>query len=200
MKTLISMVFRGDVTKIAAYRLSPDRLILFDCKDHEHQKVSKKAIQDLKDAFSKLPVKIEVKYTKMYDIVQIAHDVIKCIDEEHSKGSEIHLHISEGRKTHYLGFLMAAYSRKGKVAGAYYLVQEENGRVLKLPLLSLKPSKAKQAILKEISKGNKNVISMTKKLKKTKGIIYIHIRELREDGFIEKDELELTEVGKISIL
>jgi CRISPR-associated protein Csa3 len=198
LKTLISTVFRGDVVKMATYRLSPDRLILFDSKEYKHTDVSEKGVSDIRKAFSGLPVVIERKFSKMYDIVAIASDVIDCIDSEHALGNEVILHISEGRKTQFIGMLLAAYARKEKVSGVYYLV-EETKDVLALPLLSLKPSKAKLLILKEIAKGNRSVTDIVKKLGKTKGIVYIQIKELRADGFIKKEEMELTEVGRVSV-
>jgi len=198
LKTLISMVFVGDVTKIAAYKLSPDKLILFSSHEHKHSDTAEKGIADIKKAFSGLPVAVEVKYTGMYKIDEIASDVIKCIDAEHALGNEVMLHISEGRKTHFLGMLLAAYARKEMVSGVFYMVEETN-KVLTLPLLSLMPSSAKVLILKEIGKGNTNAISIAKKLKKTKGIVYIQIKELRSDGFIKKEDLELTEAGRVSV-
>ena len=198
MKTLISTVFKGDVVKMATYRLSPDKLILFDSKEYKHTDVSDKGVSELRKAFSGLPVEIERRYTKMYDIVAIASDVISCIDAEHKLGNEVMLHISEGRKTQFIGMLMAAYARKEKVSGVYYLV-EETKDVLTLPLLSLVPSKAKLLILKEIAKGNKSVTDIVKKLGKTKGIVYIQIKELRADGYIKKEDLELTEAGRVSV-
>ena len=198
MKTLISTVFVGDVTKIAAYKLSPDKLILFSSHEFEHSKTAEKGMEDIKKAFSGLPVVVEKRYTKMYEIDEIASDVIKCIEEEHKLGNEVLLHISEGRKTHFLGMLLAAYARKEMVSGVFYMVEETN-KVLTLPLLPLMPSSAKVLILKEIGKGNTNVLDIAKKLKKTKGIVYIQLKELRSDGFIEKDEMRLTEVGRVSV-
>lgn len=183
---------------MATYRLSPDKLILFDSKEYKHTDVSDKGVDGIKRAFSGLPVSIERRFTSMYDIVAIASDVISCIDSEHKLGNEVYLHVSEGRKTQFIGMLMAAYARKNKVSGVYYLV-EETKAVLTLPLLSLKPSPAKLLVLKEISKGNKSVTDIVKKLGKTKGIVYIQIKELRSDGYIKREDLELTEVGRVSV-
>ena len=43
------------------------------------------------------------------------------------------------------------------------------------------------------------MLDIARKLKKTKGIVYIQLKELRSDGFIEKGEMKLTEVGRVSV-
>jgi len=201
MKTLINTVFLGDVDMIAAYKFSPDKIILLipEKLEGNSKKVVPKAVKDIKATFEKLKVRVETKQTAVYDLKKIIKDVMGIIDEEHKEGNEVMLHISEGRKVQSFACMLAAYKRKDKVSACYYLI-EETGQALSLPLLDFSLTHAKKGILEEINKGVANVLEIAKNLKISKALAYKLLKELKHDGFIKKEENELTESGRIAIL
>ena len=46
---------------------------------------------------------------------------------------------------------------------------------------------------------NKSIPDIVRKLNNNKGKIYIQIKEQRSDGYIRKEDLELTEAGRVSV-
>lgn len=216
MKTLISTIYRGDADLLAVYKFSPDKVILLPDKvmlstqklDEEKEgvkKTIKNGINTIKNTFEKLKVKVEVRQIDVYDIKKIIKEVMQIIDEEHKQGNEVILHISEGRKIQSFACLLAAYKRKEKVSACYYLI-EETDQPLSLPLLDFKLPKSKIGILEQIGKGETNVekiagnIKMPNNKKMSKALAYKLLKELKQEGFIKKEQNELTESGKIAIL
>ena len=204
MKTLICTIYRGDADLVAIYKLSPDKIILLPQKlegeTEDVKKTVEKGIKDIKETFAKLKVTVETKTIDLYDIKKIIKETMQLIDQEHKQGNEVILHISEGRKTQSIAMLLAAYKRRDKVTACYYLVDERGGTPLALPLLDFSLSESKKGILEQVNKGENNVIKIAKNLKKSKALTYKLMKELKHDGFIKKDENELTESGKIAIL
>ena len=197
-KTLISTIYEGGATDVAIIKFSPDKVILIgvDKSDPERKTKLKKAIETLKNKYK--TIKFEILDTSIYEIPKIVNDVCKVIDKEYKLDNEIMLHISEGRKTQFLGALFASFIKKDKIKGVYYLIQETN-KALTLPLLDFKLSPTKTMILKELATGNKKVSDIIKKTKKSKAMIYAHITELKKNGYITEN-MEITDAGRICIL
>lgn len=150
----------------------------------------------IKDLFPDIDLK-QVP-VKTYDIVNIANETIKIIRKE-SK-NDIKVHISEARKTMGLGLLFGAYVMKKEIDSAYYIIEETN-QPLKLPLMELKVSKKKKEILKYISEGTNSVEILSEKLNIQSSTLYVHLKELRDDGIITPTkDLKLTDMGKIILL
>lgn len=195
MKTLISTLHKGGAVLAAINKLSPDKLVLIVIDPIDS--VRKKALDNIRKQFGKV-LKIETIKTKLYDIPQIVKDVNKKIMEENKLGNEIKIHMSESRKTQALGAYFSGMIHKDKIKGVYY-IEEEDGTVLPMPLLNFKLYSTKHKILEEIDKGNENIPSIIKKLGKNKSIIYEHIKQLKNEGFLTSD-LKLTDAGKISVM
>lgn len=204
MKVLISTIYRGDADLVAIYKLSPDKIILLpqklDGESKDVRKTIEKGIKDIKETFGKLNVEVETKLIDLYDIKKIIKDIMNIIDKEYAKDNEVILHISEGRKTQSIAALLAAYKRRKKVAACYYMVDEKGGTPLSLPLLDFSLSETKKGVLEQISKGETNIIKISKNLRISKAMAYKVLKELKHDGFVKKEENELTESGKIAIL
>ncbi len=196
--TLISTIYEGEATNAAIIRFSPDKVILVgvDKSDPERKSTLNKSIAKLKEKYKLL--KFEMLNTSIYDIARIAEDVSDKIAEEFKLKNDIILHISEGRKTQFLGLLFAGYLQKDKIKGIYYMIQETN-QALAMPLLDLKLSETKKFILKELSEGNKKISAIVEKSKKSKSMIYAHIEELKKKGFLSEN-LDVTDVGRICLL
>lgn len=197
MRVLISTLYTGKVVKIAVNKLAIDKLVLI--VDEPSNKDKKQAIEELQNSIGDI-IKIETIKTSIYDIAKIAEDVTKKIDEEIKGNNEIIIHVSEGRKTTFLAVLFAAYSRKEKIKGIYYIT-EENNEFLSLPIINLEIGETKKQLLKEISKGNGNIKKLKEKLSINTSMVYSHINDLKKEGYISNNKkLELTDFGRIMIL
>ncbi len=204
-RVMITTIFSSRSVKIAAHKLKPDKIICVVEKDYDkirdkNLELKRNAIKNLIDSFGDI-IEIKILRTKsIYDIYEITKDVIKKIDEL-SEHSEILLNITEGRKTLSFGLIFAAYSRKEKIEGIYYVIEETN-EIIKLPLLDLSVNETQKEILNYIKEGVKNIDSLMKKLNKSKSIIYQYVKELQNAGYINNKtgELNITELGKIMIL
>src|SRR3989338_959352 len=165
-KTLISTIYEGEATNAAIIKFTPDKVILIgvDKSDPENKTLLKRSIKNLKNRYMKIT--FEVLDTSVYEIHRIVNDVCNAIERENKLGNEILLHISEGRKTQFLGALFAGFIKKDKIKGVYYLIQETN-KALPMTLLDFKLSPTKTKILKEIAAGNNKVSDIIKKSKKS---------------------------------
>ncbi|GAH06327.1 unnamed protein product, partial [marine sediment metagenome] len=122
------------------------------------------------------------------------------IDSESKQESEIIIHATEGRKTISLALLYAAYRRRNKIDGAYYITEEEHN-LIKLPLLKFEINDSKKTFLKEIAKGNGKLEKLQEKADLKPSAAYQNIQELKEDGYIENNkELKLTDLGRVMVL
>jgi len=198
---VISTIYEGYAVKQAIAKLSPDKLILVtdEPKDKKKRDKMEKVIKTIKEFF-KETIFIEVIKIPSYNIPKIIEMIIKIIDKESKKENKILVHTTEGRKTISLGLLFAAYRRKEKVKGAYYITEEEH-KLISLPLINFSLGESKKSLLKEIAKGNGVVHDMGKKLKIKPSAIYQHVQELKREGYIENEGgLKLTDLGRIMIL
>lgn len=194
MQVLISTIYKGSAV-IQAIKLFSPKIIYF-IVDKPIDEIRKNSINMIHDLFPDIDIK-QVS-VKTYDIVNIANETIKIIKKE-SK-NDIKVHISEARKTMSLGLLFGAYVMKKKINSAYYIIEETN-QPLKLPLIELKVSKKKREILENISKGNNSVETLSEKLKVQPSTLYVHLKELRDNGIITPTkDLKLTDMGKIILL
>jgi CRISPR locus-related DNA-binding protein len=189
---LISTIYKGSAVIMAIKEFFPDKVYFL--VDDPIDDIRKNTINMIKDLFKE--IKIEQISAKIYDIIDIAEKSVSVIKKE-SKNKVI-LHISEGRKTMSLGLLFSGYLMKDKIESIYYLM-EENNHAIKLPLFSLKVSSKKRALLTEISRGTTSVDKLGKTLNILSSTLYVHLKELRDSGFITKD-LNLTDMGKIVLL
>jgi len=194
LQVLISTIYKGSAV-IQAIKLFSPKIIYF-IVDKPIDEIRKNSINMIHDLFPDIDIK-QVS-VKTYDIVNIANETIKIIKKE-SK-NDIKVHISEARKTMSLGLLFGAYVMKKKINSAYYIIEETN-QPLKLPLIELKVSKKKREILENISKGNNSVETLSEKLKVQPSTLYVHLKELRDNGIITPTkDLKLTDMGKIILL
>lgn len=94
--------------------------------------------------------------------------------------------------------LYGCYAKYRYVDRIVYL--KDTKEILDIPILSFGISKTKKEILMEITKGTTSVKELSNKLDISRGMVYNHIRDLREKGMIKKDELKVTTAGKLAIL
>ena len=192
MKVLISTIWKGSAVIQAIKLFSPNKV--FFIADEPVEDIRNNSINMIKELFPNLEYK--TVSTKIYDIVGIAKSVMDIIESE--TGNEIIVHISEGRKTMSLGLLFGAYVKRELVSSAYYITEETNTPI-QLPLVKLKLSKQKKGLLQKIDENITSISELAKKLKIKAPTVYVHMKELRDDGFLNKEN-KLTEIGRIILL
>ena len=193
MKVMISTVHIQKAVLAAIPKLSPEKIVFLI--DSNSLKTSD--ISEIKKLYGQI-MPIEVIKTDSYDIVKIASDVVKKIEEENSKGNEVVIHITEGRKTMAIASMYAAYARKKMIKGIYYITEEKN-ELISLPVLELQINSTKGTIMKQFAKGNSDIKDLAKITGKTEAMVYAHISDLKEEGYISPDN-KLTDSGRIAIL
>ena len=192
MKVLISTIWKGSAVIQAIKLFSPNKV--FFIADEPVEDIRNNSINMIKELFPNLEYK--TVSTKIYDIVGIAKSVMDIIESE--TGNEIIVHISEGRKTMSLGLLFGAYVKRELVSSAYYITEETNTPI-QLPLVKLKLSKQKIRLLQKINEDISSMPELEKALNVKAPTIYVHMKELRDDGFLNKEN-KLTEIGRIILL
>ncbi|MBU0460287.1 MAG: ArsR family transcriptional regulator [Nanoarchaeota archaeon] len=193
MAILITTIYKASSVIQAIKRFSPKKV--YFVIDEPLDDVRKNSILMVKDLFPEIQYGENIK-TKIYDIVNIARECIKTIEKE--KENKIFVNISEGRKTMSIGVLFGSYVMKKYIDSVYYIMEETN-QPIQLPLIDLKVSEKKEMILKAIEKGLDSVTELEKEVDIKASNLYVHLKELRDGGFLTKDT-KLTEMGKIVLL
>ncbi len=203
-RVIISTFYEGYAIKAAITKLSPNKIILLIDEPVETKKKENmyQRLKSLKDFYKGTNTNIlDIETTKIvsYDIPKIIKEVLKKIDEESKQGSEVIIHITEGRKITSLALLFSAYMKKDKVIEAYYITEEKHD-LIKLPLLNFQINETKKELLKEIAKNHFNFKKLMKKAGIKQSALYQNIKELKQEGYIQNGKnkkLELTELGRI---
>lgn len=193
MRILITTIYKASSVIQVIKQFSPKKI--YFVIDEPLDDVRKNSIAMIKDLFPELEYGKEIK-TKIYDIVNIAHECIKTIEKE--KENTIIINISEGRKTMSIGVLFGSYVMKKYVDSVFYIMEETN-QPIKLPLIDLKVTEKKEKILKAVDKGMESISDLEKEVDMKAATLYVHLKELRDEGFLTKDT-KLTEMGKIVLL
>lgn len=194
--TLISTVYAIEPVMICITKLSPSKIILLREEDAPEEKLN---VEDVLQKTIGKFIDLTVSETELYDVVKVAEDTRDLIEEEHSKGHNVIVNISGGRKPQALGALFGCYSRNQFVERIVY-VTEEQSEIIDLPILNFGISKTKKEVLERLNKNELNVKELAEQIGISRGMTYNHIRELRDMGFIYRDVLRVTSAGKLAII
>jgi len=197
-KVLIATLFNPEPVLLASTRLGPERIILLVSKEPtKEQESSMKIIQD------SLGKVIDVKIVKieLYDIVEVAKEVVKIIDLEPDENN-IYVNITSGRKTQAIGALLACYARHERVKKIAYNPEEDKGSIVYLPRLSFRLTETQKKVLLEIEKKKYTSVSeLADKLEQSTAMVYRNIDELKDMDLVSTENgIELTDAGKIARL
>lgn len=190
---LISPIYKRKNIMRAVSQVRVDKLILIaDEKDKSEdvEDAIKKVKESLKDV-----VDVQVERSNPYDMPDIAEKVGKIIREEHP--NRISINITPGRKTQSFAVAFAGYSNQDKIEEIFYL-KEEGGKLL-IPLLEFSMPENQRKVLKVVSQGFSTVDEVVSNVDISKAMVYNHIRDLKENGYLREDEdgLEITESGEL---
>ena len=140
--------------------------------------------------------RVEVEDEK--DAYTVAKKVLELIGKEKGKGNEVILNVCEGSKTQPISLLLAAYAAGKSVRKILYTTLNRN-EIVQIPRMGVKLSKSKKSLLLVIANNpGMNISRISRKIKKTRAIIYRHLNELEELGLVN-DGYEITEAGRLVI-
>lgn len=194
---LVSTFYAIEPIMVCAKEFSPDRIVLLREEDAPEKQLRTEEL--LKKSLGAV-TGISVKMTSLYDIVRVAKDAVDAIEAEHAKGASIIVNVSGGRKPQALGALFGAYARIEMVQRIVYVTEEEHVLV-DLPKLGFNLSPTKRMVLEELEKGYDSVTSLAKRIGITRGMLYTHLRELKEFGYVEeRDGFRITSSGRLAVL
>lgn len=207
-RVMIASVYSNNSLKYAITKLSPDELVLvvekgYETRTDRDSQTKKESIVEIKKSMGEvLTIKI-LEVDSLYDIHTITKEIVKEIDKYFSQCYDIDINMTEGRKTLSLGLMFAAYSRKEKVKGVYYVIKDTN-QVMSLPILSFPQiNNVQKEILKMVEKNINNIDEIKKNTNKSRSVIYLYVRDLKQKGFLsleEEKKLMLTDLAKIYLL
>jgi len=198
MVVLISTIYDFNAVVAGITRFNPG--VLYLIVDESPDSIQKDAIEMILNTFGKVLDIKQVK-TKVYDIVEVAGEVVRLIDAVPSK-YEIFVNISCGRKTQALGLLFGAYARAERVKTICYFVEEDK-KMIVIPKCSYNLNNSENQLLLELSKSpSLSLTEISEKTSLSKAIIYRNLRELKTKSLIVDFEkgFALTDFGKIAIL
>lgn len=193
--TLISPFYSIEPFLATLKEVNPRRVILFIQSDPDA--TLKKNLALLEQTMGRV-MNIEQRQIPKYDVLAVAKGFVDAIEKENGKGATVVINFTGARRTVALGALFAAYARSELVERVVYCTEEDN-TLLDLPKLGFNLSKTKRTFLEELEKGKKNVPEIAKKLGVTKGMAYVHLRELKAAGFVDKEN-KLTTAGKLALI
>ena len=198
-KTLIATLFNPDAVLVAAKGLLPGKLILLIDKKPLPEQVH--SLKVIRESMGKM-VEVEEVKTEVYDIVSVAEQCVKLIDDQ-PKDDVLYINVTSGRKTKALGLLYAAYARIDRIKKIAYNPEEEDEKgVIYLPKLCFKLTGSQKQILRLIYKQDfKSTTDLAKKVDISRAMLYRNIDELKDIGYVETEKgITLTDAGKIARL
>lgn len=133
------------------------------------------------------------------EVVDIAKKTVDLIDKESRPNVKLIVSIGGGSRKLASGVLYGCYSRP-KLVHKILSNNPSLKEVIELPKLRYNLGAAKYEVLKKIEgRGNKSINEIAKELHKTRGMLYQHLRELGDGGYVD-DDFKITDAGKLALL
>lgn len=193
--TLISTFYSFEPLVAAAHAYSPSRIVLIVAKDSLTNPKVGEDIKKVKDLYGKI-AGVEVSQVNGSDLLAIAEDTVKLLEKDDSRKI---VNVSGGWKLLAQGVLYGCYARP-ELVEKIVCNDIEHNTVVEMPKLSFGLTSAKKELLEEISKRNgRSIAEIAGKLKKTRGMIYQHLKELRDTGYVDSS-FEITLAGKLALM
>jgi len=192
---LISTFYSVEPFMPAAHAFSPKKIILLI--DNLDDKV-KANVELIKKTFGNV-AQIEVIKMERGNILSVAKKTVEMLEKESSKDKRIIINVSGGWKLLANAVLYGCYARQELIDKIVCNSLDDNS-LIELPKLSYGLTKAKRELLEEISTRNgKSISEVSDKLGKSRGMIYQHLKELKENGYVD-EKFYITDAGRMALL
>ena len=191
--TLIATFYSFEPFVAAAHAYSPSKILLIIAKDST--KDIEKHLGKVHELYGKVAEIKEIEVDAS-DIFAIAKKTTELLE----KNNRSIVNVSGGWKLMAQGVLYGCYARPELVEKIVCNELPEINRLVELPKLTFGLSQAKRELLQEIDKRNgKPIADIAEKLGKTPGMLYQHLKELKEAGYVD-EKFEITLAGKMALL
>jgi len=190
---LVSTFYSFEPFVPVAHAFSPTKIILL--VDADISKI-KNHLDKVKEMYSKVST-VRIVEVNSKDLVSIASKIVDVLE---GFSEPVIVNVSGGWKILMQGVLYGCYARPELVSKIVCTRIEDNKQIVELPKLSFGLSSAKKKLLIEISKRNgKSIAQIALKLGKTRGMLYQHLKELKESGYVDSS-FRITEAGRLGVL
>ena len=96
--------------------------------------------------------------------------------------------------------LFGAYARPDRVSKIVANAVQERTSLVSLPKLSYNIGSTKRELLAKLeSRNDKTIQEIAKEMRKSRGMIYQHLKELKDGGYLD-DDYSITDAGRLALL
>lgn len=195
VKTLISTLNNGASIPIAAHKLGVDKLIIL--VNNPISAADQLQIDKLKTKYEGI-IELIIFPTSITNLKKVSEDVVNLIDSESKAKHYVYLHTCLTNIPQTFGIVYGGYVRVESIVGIY-AVLEDAGEVIQLPSINMRIEGTKRKVMLEIKSENKNAKRIAAKLRINPSMVYAHLKDLVNRGFLTK-EWDITDNGYIAVL
>jgi len=193
--TLIATFYSPEPFLPAALRFQPKRIVLLvdsgDGKVRENIKAVKKVFERV--------MQFEVVRVPKDDIHAIAKATVDIIDRNKSPGNKIVVSVAGANKVLTNAVLFGSYARSDRIL-RIVTNSTKDSEPISLPKLSYNIGSTKRDLLARMEqRKGRTIIEIAKEMHRTRGMIYQHLKELREGGYLD-DDYNITDAGRLALL
>jgi len=197
--TLICTYYSFEPIVASATQYSPKKIILLVATNSLKDPKVKENIEKAKTTYKNI-APVSIVETNESDLLIVAGDTVKAIETEYHAGNRVIVNVSGGWKLLAQGTLYGCYAREGMVDKIICNDLAADKKIVELPKLSFGLSSSKRELLEEIAdRKGRSINDISKKLDKTRGMIYQHLKELRAVGYVD-DKFEITLAGRLALI
>ena len=157
-----------------------------------------KNIRTAKDAVGKV-VQFEARRVPKDDLYSTARETVKAIDTNKAPGTRIIVSVAGGSRSLANAALLGCYARPDRVFKIVASGIKDN-EVISLPKLSYNIGSTKRELLAKLQdRRDRTIMQIAKEMRRTRGMIYQHLKELKDHGYLD-DDYNVTDAGKLALL
>jgi CRISPR locus-related DNA-binding protein len=124
---------------------------------------------------------------------------VELIDKNKVPGTKIIVSVGGGSRSLANAALLGCYARRDRV---FKIVSNGimDNEVISLPKLSYDIGSTKRDLLAKMQdRRDRTILQIAKEMRRTRGMIYQHLKELKDHGYLD-DDYNITDAGKLALL
>ncbi|PIU10158.1 hypothetical protein COT30_00685 [Candidatus Micrarchaeota archaeon CG08_land_8_20_14_0_20_49_17] len=193
--TLIATFYSFEPFVAAAHAFSPGKIVLVIANSSTGEKKVQEGLVKVKELYGTVADIREI-VVDCADIFAVAKKTVELLE----KNNRAIVNVSGGWKLMAQGVLYGCYARPELVEKIVCNELPDLNKLVELPKLTFGLSEPKRELLLEIEKRNgKPIAEIADKLGKTPGMLYQHLKELKDAGYVD-EKFEITLAGKMAVL